>query len=52
MGAEHEGRTIRYVADVINEDDPLVTEPLDHVAVVDDLVVAVHRRLEDPDHPG
>ena len=52
MGAEHQGRTVRDVADVVDEDDPLVTEALDHMTVVDDLVVAVHRRLEDPDHPG
>ena len=31
---------------------PSVAEAVDHQLVVDDLVVAVHRRLEGPDHPG
>ena len=41
-----------HVGHVVDEDDALGTEALDHVPVVDDLVVAVHRRLEDPHHPG
>ena len=52
MGAEHQRGAGRHVGHVIDEDDTLVTEALDDMPVVDDLVVAVDRRLEDPDHPG
>ena len=52
VGAQHQGRTGGDVGHVVDEHDPLVAEALDDMAVVHDLVVAVHRRLEDPDHPG
>ena len=52
VGAQHERRTGGHGGHVVDEDHPLVAEALDDVAVVHDLVVAVHRRLEDPDHPG
>jgi hypothetical protein len=37
---------------VVDEDDPELAEAVDHDLVVDDLVVAVDGRLEDPHHPG
>ncbi len=37
--------------DVVDEDDALGPELVDDMPVVDDLVVAVDGRLEDPDHP-
>ena len=37
---------------MIDEDDAEVLEPLDDPLVVDDLVVAVHRRVEGAHHPG
>ena len=50
---EHQRRAGRNVADVVDEDDALVdVNSLDDQAVVDDLVVAVDGRLEDPHHPG
>ena len=52
MGAEHERRTGGNIGHVIDEDDALVTEALDHMPVVDDLVIAVDGRLKDPHHPG
>ena len=52
VGTEHEGRPGGHVGHVVDEDDALLAEPLDHMPVVHDLVVAVDRRLEDPDHPG
>ena len=52
VGAQHQGAPGGHVGHVIDEDHALVTEALDHMPVVDDLVVAVHRRLEDPHHPG
>ena len=52
VGAEHQGRTLGHLGHVVDEDDALVAEALDHMPVVDDLVVAVDRRLEDPHHPG
>ncbi len=52
MGAQHERRTGRHIGHVVDEDHPLVLEALDDMAVVHDLVVAVHGRLEHPHHPG
>ena len=52
MGRQHERSAGRDLVDVVDEDHALGPELVDHVPVVDDLVVAVHRRLEDPDHPG
>ena len=43
------GRDLRHVVD---EDDAPLAEAVHHMPVVDDLVVAVHGRLEDPHHPG
>ena len=51
VGREHERRARRDVVDVVDEDHAEAAEPVDHEAVVDDLVVAVDGRLEDPDHP-
>ena len=41
----------RDLVDVVDEDHAERLEPLDHEPVVDDLVVAVHGRLEDAHHP-
>ncbi len=38
--------------DVVDEDHALIAETIDDEPVVHDLVVAVHRRLESPHHPG
>ena len=46
------GRAGGHLGHVVDEDDPLLAEAVDDVPVVHDLVVAVDRRLEDPDHPG
>ena len=46
------GAPVGHLGHVVDEDDALVAEAVDHVPVVDDLVVAVDRRLEDPHHPG
>jgi hypothetical protein len=48
---QHERGPDGHVGDVVDEHDAELTEAVDHQAVVDDLVVAVHRRLERPDHP-
>ena len=40
-----------HLGDVVDEDDAQTLEALDDELVVDDLVVAVHGRLEGPDHP-
>ena len=52
VGREHHRGAVGKVVDAVDEDDPEVPEPLHHEPVVDDLVVAVDGRLEDPDHPG
>ena len=49
---QHERRAGGNVGDVVDEHDALLAEALDHEPVVDDLVVAVHGRLERPHHPG
>ena len=51
VGREHERRAGGDIVHVVDEDHPLGPELVDDVTVVDDLVVAVDRRLEDPDHP-
>ena len=51
MGREHERGAGGHLVDVVDEDDAPGPELLDDMTVVDDLVVAVDRRLEDPDHP-
>ncbi len=38
--------------DVVDEHHPLALEAIDDEPVVHDLVVAVDRRFEAPDHPG
>src|SRR4029453_6936699 len=43
---------LRDLGDVIDEHHAEVAEPVDDLTVVDDLVVAVHGRLERPHHPG
>ena len=52
VGREHEGCALRHLVHIVHEDDSLSGELLHHVPVVDDLVVAVDGRLEDPHHPG
>ena len=49
---QHERRAGRDLGDVVDEHHALLAEALDHEPVVDDLVVAVHGRLEGPHHPG
>ena len=51
MRAEHQRCALRHLVDVVDEDDALLDEPVHDVLVVDDLVVAVDRWLEDGDHP-
>ena len=46
MGAEDQQRALRDHVRVVDEDDALVPQPLDHVAVVDDLVAHVDGRPE------
>ncbi len=52
VGREHERSSGGHVLHVVDEHDPLGPELVDHVPVVDDLVVAVDGGLEDPHHPG
>ena len=52
VGAQHQGGAGRDLGHVVDEDHPEGAELLDDQLVVDDLVVAVDGRLEDPDHPG
>ena len=52
VGGEHQRRAGGDLVDVVDEDHAPGPELVDHVPVVDDLVVAVHGRLEDPHHPG
>ena len=46
------GRPGGHLGDVVDEHHAEVAEAVDHQLVVDDLVVAVHGRLEGPHHPG
>ena len=48
---QHERRAGRHVVDGVDEDHALGLEPLHDEPVVDDLVVAVDGRFEDPHHP-
>ena len=52
MGGQHDRPAGRHKGDVVDENDPELAEAVDHDLVVDDLVVAVDGRLEDPHHPG
>ena len=52
VGRQHDRPARRHLGDVVDEDDAEVAEAVDHELVVDDLVVAVHGRLEGPHHPG
>ena len=51
VGGQHDRITGGGVGDVVDEHHTLSLEALDDQLVVDDLVVAVHRRFEGPDHP-
>ena len=52
VGRQHERPAVWHLGDVVDEDNPGAFECGDDRRVVDDLVVAVHRRLENTDHPG
>jgi hypothetical protein len=51
MGREHQGCSGRHLAHVVDEDDALAAELVDHQSVMDDLVIAVDGGLEDTHHP-
>ena len=51
VGRQHDRRAVGHVGDVVDEDHAQRLEAIDHHLVVDDLVVAVHGRLEGPHHP-
>ncbi len=48
---QHQRRALGHLAHIVDEDHAESGEPIDDQLVVDDLVVAVHRRLEGPHHP-
>jgi putative radical SAM enzyme (TIGR03279 family) len=50
--AEHDRPARRHGRHVVDEDHAQPFEAFDHQPVVDDLVIAVHGRLEGPNHPG
>ena len=52
VGRQHERSAGRHLVDVVDEDHALLAEAIDDEPVVDDLVVAVHRRVERAHHPG
>ena len=52
VGRQHDRPAGRHVGDVVDEDDSGPFETGHHCSVVNDLVVAVHRRFEDLHHPG
>jgi hypothetical protein len=52
VGRQHDRGTRGHLGDVVHEDHASCPEPVDHPLVVDDLVIAVHRRFEGPHHPG
>ncbi len=52
VSRQHDRPTVRDLGDVVDEDDAGSLEGGDHRLVVDDLVVAVHGRLEHAHHPG
>ena len=52
VGRQHHRRTGGNVVDVVDEHDAEGFEAFHHQLVVDDLVVAVDRFVEGPDHPG
>ncbi len=51
VGAQHHRSAVGHVRDVVDKDHAERFEVLDHELVVDDFVVAVHRRLKDSRHP-
>jgi len=51
VGGEHHRTAHGNLGDVIDEHDAELAESVDHDLVVDDLVVAVHRRIEAAHHP-
>ena len=52
VGAQHHRAASRYVSHVIDKHHPGLLERVDDSRVVNDLVVAIDGRFEDPDHPG
>ena len=52
VGRQHQRCARRDLGHVVDEHHALGDELVDHVPVVDDLVVAVDGRLEDTHHPG
>ena len=52
VGGQHDRAAGWHKSDVVDENDPELAEAVDHDLVVDDLVVAVNGRFEDPHHPG
>ena len=44
MGGEDDGRSVGYLVELIDEDRPPLFQPLDHIAVVDDLMADIDRR--------
>jgi hypothetical protein len=50
--AQHHRESSRDLRDVLDENDADTAEGLNDELVVDDLVVAIDRRWEDPHHPG
>ena len=51
MRRQHDRAALRNVSDVIDEHHAVRLEALDDELVVDDLVVAIDRRLEAAHHP-
>ena len=49
---KHHRRAFRHLVDVVDEYDTYAFKGLHHPFVVDDLVIAVHRAVEDAGHPG
>ena len=52
VGGQHDRRPCGTLGDVVHEHNAHFLETVDHHLVVHDLVVAVHGRLEHPDHPA
>ena len=48
---QHQWRALGHLVDIVDEDHAERGEAIDDELVVDDLVVAVHRRLEGSHHP-
>jgi hypothetical protein len=52
VSRQHQWTSFGYLTDVINKDHPEAAESIDYKLVVNDLVVAVDRRIERAHHPG